>query len=77
MKSIAVTVQNASAAKVVPDSASMERWVKEALHDKLQFAEVCIRIVDQEEIQRLNFQYRHKDKTTNGFEENVAFRVMK
>lgn len=60
-----IAIQNASAAQVVPDRFSLQRWVDETLQDKLETAEMCIRIVDEEESQQLNMQYREKNQSTN------------
>lgn len=42
------------------------RWVRAALDkDEVQTAQMSVRIVDAEEGQSLNLQYRHKDYATN------------
>ena len=48
-----------------PTDAEFQSWVNAALaHTKSPF-ELTIRLVDNDEIQQLNLQYRHKDKPTN------------
>lgn len=53
-----------------PSIPQMERWVKLALEnsngaDRMQDAEMTIRIVDEQEITELNQQYRKKNGPTN------------
>lgn len=51
----------------VPSSAQFERWVKTILTlINLPTTKILtIRVVEEDEIQLLNSQYRHKDKPTN------------
>lgn len=53
----------------LPDLTSIEKWVSYALigagKEITEENELTIRIVDSEESQSLNFQYRNKDKSTN------------
>ncbi|MGP1782612.1 rRNA maturation RNase YbeY [Shewanella frigidimarina] len=49
----------------LPTQAELELWVKTALRDTMDEAELTIRIVDVEESQELNNTYRGKDKPTN------------
>lgn len=51
----------------LPSQAQCERWVSAALVDgrENQDVEMTIRIVDLEESQQLNRDYRNKDKPTN------------
>ncbi len=63
--SIAVDVQYASEAPNLPTQADFTRWVETVLKDQKVEGEVCIRIVDAEESQALNSEYRGKDKPTN------------
>ncbi|MGS0692751.1 rRNA maturation RNase YbeY [Shewanella sp. 30m-9] len=49
----------------LPTQAELELWVKTALRDTMDEAELTIRIVDVEESQQLNNTYRGKDKPTN------------
>ncbi len=63
--SIAVDVQYAAEAPNLPPQADFTRWVETVLKDQKVEGEVCIRIVDAEESQALNSEYRGKDKPTN------------
>ena len=53
----------------LPSLSAIEQWVKGAIISANQAqreeAELTVRIVESEESQQLNFQYRHKDKSTN------------
>ncbi|MCL1095654.1 rRNA maturation RNase YbeY [Shewanella kaireitica] len=49
----------------LPSAQEMELWVKTALRDSMDQAELTIRIVDVAESQLLNSTYRGKDKPTN------------
>ncbi len=50
----------------VPEQAKFESWVEAVLeHEKVNGAEVAIRVVDEGESQQLNAEYRDKDKATN------------
>ena len=49
----------------VPSDVLFESWVKVAIGDAVDDPELKIRIVDSEEIQALNRDYRGKDKPTN------------
>jgi len=62
-----VAVGYATARKGVPAPASFRRWVEAALKGarRRKGTELSIRIVDAEEGQSLNLQYRGKDYATN------------
>ena len=49
----------------LPSEADFTRWLKTALASEKTNAEVTIRLVDIEESQQLNHQYRDKNKPTN------------
>ncbi len=53
----------------LPDLASLEKWIQTAIiagsEMERQEAELTVRIVDIDESQQLNLQYRNKDKPTN------------
>ncbi|MCV6610120.1 MAG: rRNA maturation RNase YbeY [Amphritea sp.] len=49
----------------LPSEELLTEWVTAALNGRLEQAELSIRIVDTEESQQLNSQYRGKDKPTN------------
>jgi probable rRNA maturation factor len=57
-----LAVQFASAAADLPSRAQIRRWVAAALE---QPAEITVRIVDAEEAQALNHDYRDKDYVPN------------
>jgi probable rRNA maturation factor len=61
-----IDVEVNSSSTQIPGIEKIERWVATALHsDELTEAEVSIYIVDEQESQELNFQYREKNKPTN------------
>ncbi len=60
-----VNLQIASASKNLPNRFQIQRWVTKALEYRLETAELCIRIVDEDESQELNNLYRHKPYPTN------------
>ncbi|EDP98827.1 rRNA maturation RNase YbeY [Shewanella benthica] len=49
----------------LPSQEDFELWVRIALRDTMNQAELTIRIVDEAESQTLNSSYRGKDKPTN------------
>lgn len=49
----------------LPSEEQLTQWVSAALNNKMDQAELSIRIVDSEESQQLNSEYRGKDKPTN------------
>ena len=59
-----IVVQNATSFTPVPSNQQFERWVSAALHNHGD-AELLIRLVDRQESQRLNAQYRNDNKATN------------
>jgi probable rRNA maturation factor len=63
--SIELDLQLASTANDVPGFSKFEAWIQAALPEDKPYAEVSIRIVDADESQTLNAQYRGKDKPTN------------
>lgn len=65
-----VDLQMATASEAsLPDLATMEQWVQTAIIagslEKRDEAELTVRIVDNDESQQLNHQYRDKNKPTN------------
>lgn len=48
----------------IPDRSDFEKWVSLTLKDHSQ-TEICIKIVDENEIQTLNNNFRSKNKPTN------------
>jgi probable rRNA maturation factor len=63
--SIDLELQIASHAKTLPHPAQFREWISAALFQRLDTAELTIRIVDEEEGTLLNTQYRHKKGATN------------
>lgn len=60
-----VEVQYASEEPQLPSEAQIINWVETSLQRYSQRFSLCIRIVDSDESQNLNNQYRGKDKPTN------------
>ena len=67
MSRVEVAVGYAAPRKGVPAPASFRRWVEAALKGarRRKASEVAIRIVDADEGQALNLQYRGRDYATN------------
>ena len=63
--SITLDLQLASEAQNLPTEAQFQHWLEAAILPFQEIAEVTVRIVDEEESQQLNFDYREKDKPTN------------
>ncbi|WP_448550337.1 rRNA maturation RNase YbeY [Thalassotalea fusca] len=63
--SINVDVQNASHNSQLPTNEQLQSWVESVLCRYERSFELTIRIVDEDESQALNHQYRGKDKPTN------------
>lgn len=62
---LALDLQYAVKPDNLPTPAQFETWVRVALGDTMDEAELTIRIVDARESQQLNHDYRGKDKPTN------------
>ena len=58
-------IQIASKASTIPSNEQFQQWVETALQNTSKDFELTVRIVEIEESQELNFQYRQKDKPTN------------
>lgn len=52
-------------AQGLPDDAAFKRWAELAAEGRAEDTELCIRIVDAAESQRLNSEFRGIDKPTN------------
>lgn len=63
--SISVDVIRDFESDELPTDEQLESWANLAAADRQPGAELCIRIVDAEESQQLNADYRGKDKPTN------------
>lgn len=64
---LTIDIQQASTADAsqLPSDEQFEIWVEAALQQRMSEAELSVRIVDEDESQALNLQYRGKDKPTN------------
>ena len=62
---IIVDIQMASASEEAPDPQSIERWVSAAIGNQRESTELSVRIVDNEEGQLLNEQFRGSSGATN------------
>ena len=62
---IELEVQRATQSGSVPDDSQFQCWVEAALLDKPGQAALAIRIVDEQEAQRYNRDYRNQDCATN------------
>lgn len=60
-----IVIQIAASGVNVPSNEKLRKWAREALRQKINSAEVTIRIVDEKEMAELNSVYRHKTGTTN------------
>ncbi|HWV13802.1 MAG TPA: rRNA maturation RNase YbeY [Cellvibrio sp.] len=61
-----IDIEINSTSSDIPSAENIELWIGAALKsDELVDAEVSVYIVDEEESQSLNAQYRGKDKSTN------------
>lgn len=61
-----IDIESNSASQRIPDAGLLESWISAALRSqRLEEAEVSLYIVDEDESQELNAQYRGKDKPTN------------
>lgn len=62
---IELELQIASEAQTLPHPSQFREWVGNTLVDRLETAELTIRIVDVEEMTELNETYRKKEGPTN------------
>ena len=62
---INLIIQNICNADDVPSKSSIRKWAEAAVGDTEKEQELCIRIVDLDESQQLNYEYRNQDKPTN------------
>jgi probable rRNA maturation factor len=62
---IRVDVQIACAMDTLPSAACIQQWVEAALVGNERYDEMVVRIVEAEESQSLNREYRHMDRPTN------------
>lgn len=62
---IIVDLQIACTDENLPDEQTFQHWVNTALQSENKAYELTIRLVDREESQQLNYQYRNKNSPTN------------
>ena len=60
-----VDIQMASSSEEAPDPQSIERWIGAAIGNQRESTELSVRIVDAEEGQALNEQFRGSTGATN------------
>jgi probable rRNA maturation factor len=60
-----IDIESASTSVNIPADDQFANWVSAALHGREGAYRLAIRIVDEAEMRRFNFQYRHKDHATN------------
>lgn len=62
---LALDIQHAAHTDWLPSDSQFDIWVRAAIGNSMDKAELTIRIVDARESQMLNHTYRGKDKPTN------------
>lgn len=62
---LTLEVQRNTESGAVPGDDQFELWVRAALSDRREPTDLAIRVVDSDEAQQLNLQYRNKDYATN------------
>ena len=60
-----IEIENVSAIDSVPSEELIIKWANLALDNKHKDAEICLRIVDLDEGQYLNKEWRNKESATN------------
>ena len=60
-----IHVERVSALPRLPSERSLRDWARAALAGRREDAELCLRVVDEAEMQALNSRYRGKDYATN------------
>ena len=60
-----IHVERVSALPRLPSERSLRDWARAALAGRREDAELCLRVVDEAEMQELNGRYRGKDYATN------------
>lgn len=60
-----LNIQNPNKSKDIPKKKQFTDWMKAALANERDKAEVSLRIVDETESRHLNYNYRKKNKATN------------
>lgn len=62
---LAIEIQQASSSTDLPTEEQFSTWLNAAAQEGYEDFELCLRIVDSDEITELNHQYRDKNKATN------------
>ncbi len=62
---ITLDLQNACSNENIPSLVQFQQWLNASLLPKYDNTELTIRLVEINESQQLNAQYRHKNKPTN------------
>lgn len=62
---IEVEIQSATQSPNIPTPDQFQQWIENALKGKGERFSLAIRLVDEPEMQKINFQYRKKDYATN------------
>jgi probable rRNA maturation factor len=62
---LSIDIHNASDNDEHPPPAEIERWVSTTLQNRMERAELAVRIVSEAEITQLNADYRNKPVPTN------------
>ncbi len=65
IETLEIDLQIASQSQDLPTELQLKTWAQAALNSRRANAELSLRIVDEDESQQLNGQYRQKDKPTN------------
>ncbi len=65
IETLEIDLQIASQSQDLPTELQLKTWAHAALNSRRANAELSLRIVDEDESQQLNGQYRQKDKPTN------------
>jgi len=60
-----ISIQHVSNSSGIPPDESFIQWINAALLGSINDIEICIRIIDENEMQALNYQFREKNKPTN------------
>lgn len=60
-----IHVQRESRAPRLPSERSLRGWVRAALAEETGAGELCLRVVDEDEMRALNARYRGRDYPTN------------
>jgi probable rRNA maturation factor len=60
-----IVIQYATDKSLAPKPLRLRRWAKKTLAERIEAAEITIRIVDVQEMSMLNATYRHKNGPTN------------